>query len=113
MRNGVPIARLPSVSWHIVLAIPADSKVFAGEETLGKSRISALIWLTSAAKFLSLANPLAISVSGDSRSVEIQARSMFRSDWPDGRGGSYGYASTETGPKSRKSSRNVRSLGMT
>jgi hypothetical protein len=73
MRNGVPITRLPCVSSHIVLAIPADSEVFAGEETLGKSRISALIWPTTAVKFSSLANPLAISVSGGSGSVEIQA----------------------------------------
>ena len=57
----------------IVLAILADSEVFAGEETFGKSRISALIWQTTAVKFSSLANPLAISVSGDSGSMEIQA----------------------------------------
>jgi hypothetical protein len=40
---------------------------------LGESRIGALIQLTTAAKFLSLRSPLAISVLGDSPSVEIQA----------------------------------------
>ena len=45
-----------------------------GEEMLGKSRIRALIWQTTAAKLLSLLSPLAISVLGDSPSVEIQAR---------------------------------------
>ena len=40
---------------------------------LGESRIGALIQLTTAAKFLSLRSPLAISLLGDSPSVEIQA----------------------------------------
>ena len=44
-----------------------------GEETLGESRIGSLIQLTTAAKFLSPRSPLAISVLGDSPSVEIQA----------------------------------------
>jgi hypothetical protein len=44
-----------------------------GEEMLGKSRLRTLIWQTAAAKLLSLLSPLAISVLGDSPSVEIQA----------------------------------------
>ena len=44
-----------------------------GEETLGESRIGALIQLTTVAKFLSLRSRLGISVLGDSPSVEIQA----------------------------------------
>ena len=48
---------------------------------LGESRIGALIQLTTAAKFLSLRSPLAISVLGDSPSVEIQARAELRRAW--------------------------------